>query len=139
MNRIDGVPTEFEWKIFSGITTLGLFEKIQSLMRDLQCELEHFKDRIIFTSMYNDIEQKEAEKDVNTIHRQLPIMLADSLAVTGLSWGVDQKRNSTELTLTNPTDHGIHLKRISWQISQDPVIQYFVLPVPLREENYEAK
>ena len=23
MNRIDGVPTEFEWKIFPGITTLG--------------------------------------------------------------------------------------------------------------------
>ena len=32
MNRIDGMPTEFEWKIFQGITTLGLFEKIQSLM-----------------------------------------------------------------------------------------------------------
>ena len=54
MNRIDGMPTEFEWKIFAGITTLGLLEKIQSLMRDLQCEPEHFKDRIIFMSMYND-------------------------------------------------------------------------------------
>ena len=40
---------------FPGITTLGLLEKIQSLMRDLQCEPEHFKDRIIFMSMYNDI------------------------------------------------------------------------------------
>ena len=34
---------------------MGLLEKIQSLMRDLQCEHEHFKDRIIFVSMYNDI------------------------------------------------------------------------------------
>ena len=32
MNRIDGMPTEFEWKIFPGITTLGLLDKIQSLM-----------------------------------------------------------------------------------------------------------
>ena len=57
MNRIDGMPTEFEWKMFQGIMTLGLLEKIQSLMRDLQCELEHFTDRIIFMSMYyNDIE-----------------------------------------------------------------------------------
>ena len=56
MDRIDGVPTEFEWKIFPGIMTLDLFEKIQSLMRDLLCKPEHFKDRIIFTSMYNDIE-----------------------------------------------------------------------------------
>ena len=38
LNRIDGMPTEFEWKILTGITTLGLLEKIQSLMRDLQCE-----------------------------------------------------------------------------------------------------
>ena len=47
------MPTEFEWKIFSGITTLGL-EKIQSLMTDLQCEPENFKGRIIFRSMFND-------------------------------------------------------------------------------------
>ena len=55
MSRIDGRPTEFEWKIFPGITTLGLLKKIQGLMRDLQCEPEHFNDRIIFMSMYNDI------------------------------------------------------------------------------------
>ena len=38
MNRIDSMPTEFEWKTFPGITTLGLLKKIQSLVRDLQCE-----------------------------------------------------------------------------------------------------
>ena len=52
------MPTEFEWKIFLGITALSLLEKIQNLMRDLKCELEHFKDRIIFMSKYNDIEWK---------------------------------------------------------------------------------
>ena len=36
------MSTEFERKIFP-----GLLEKIQSLMRDLQCEPEHFKDRIM--------------------------------------------------------------------------------------------
>ena len=46
MNRIDGLPTEFEWKIFPGITTLDFLEKIQSLMTDLQCELENFKDHL---------------------------------------------------------------------------------------------
>ena len=58
LNQIDRMPTEFEWKIFPGITTMGFLKKIQSLMRDLQCEPEHFKDRIIFMSMYNDIEWK---------------------------------------------------------------------------------
>ena len=56
MNRIDGMPTEFEWKIFPRTTTLDLLEKIQSLMTDLQCEPENFKNRIVFMSMYNDIE-----------------------------------------------------------------------------------
>ena len=41
LNRIDGMPTEFEWKIFPGVTTLGLLKKIQSLMRHQQCEPEH--------------------------------------------------------------------------------------------------
>ena len=49
------VPKEFEWKIFPGITALGLLEKIQNLMRGLQCEPEHFEDRIIFMSMFNDV------------------------------------------------------------------------------------
>ena len=35
MYRIDGMPTEFEWEIFP-----------ESLMRDLQCEPEHFKDKV---------------------------------------------------------------------------------------------
>ena len=51
MNRIDGMPTEFEWTIFPGITALGLLEKIQKLLTDLQCEPEHLKGRIIFMSM----------------------------------------------------------------------------------------
>ena len=55
MNRMGGMQTEFEWKIFTGITTLGLLEEIQKLMEGFQCEHEHFKDRIIFMSMCNDI------------------------------------------------------------------------------------
>ena len=51
----DGVRVDF----FPGITTLGLLEKSQSLMRDLQCKPEHFTDRIIFMSMYNDIAWQE--------------------------------------------------------------------------------
>ena len=64
-NCIDGMPTEFEWKICPGLTTLGFVEKIQNLMKDLQCEPEHFNDRIIFMSMYNDTvsgEQGNTEK-----------------------------------------------------------------------------
>ena len=63
INQIDGMPTEFERKIFTGITTLGLLEKIQSLMRDLQCESGHFKDRIIFMTL-------NGKQKVQNLHRQ---------------------------------------------------------------------
>ena len=54
-DRIDGGPVEFEWKKFSGFTTLGTLDEIQKLMTESKCELEQFKGRIIFMSMYNDI------------------------------------------------------------------------------------
>ena len=105
----DGVRVENLPKI----TTLSLHDKIQSPMRDLLCELEHFKDRIIFMLVYNDVEWgAKGNKDVNTKDRQLRIMLADCLAVIGLSWGFDQKRSGTELTLTDQTDHGINQQRV---------------------------
>ena len=88
MNRIGGMPTEFEWKEFPGITTLDLLEKIQSLMRDLQREPEHSQKGSSSCQCTTTLrgEQKETKKDVNTTHRQLRIMLADSFAVIGLSW-----------------------------------------------------
>ena len=58
------------------------------------------------------LQGKEIQKDVNTIHRQLRTMLADSLAVIGLSWGLDQKRNGTEPAPTNPTDPWTEWQRI---------------------------
>ena len=54
MNRIDGMPTKFDWEIFPGITTFCLLEKIQSIMRYQQCDPENFIDRIIFMSMCRD-------------------------------------------------------------------------------------
>ena len=79
------------------------------------------------------------ESNVKTIHRQLRIMLSNFLAVVGLSWGLDQKKIGVEPTLTNQMDRGIEWQKKLWQISLDPVIRYFVPPVPLKEENYEAE
>ena len=106
------MQTEFQWKLFAGFTTLGLLEEIHNLMRDLQCEAEQVNDRIIFMSMYNDIvwEKRETQKGVNTIQKRLRITLAASLAVVGLSWDLDQKRNGTELDLINPSDPGTKLQ-----------------------------
>ena len=48
--------------------------------------------------------QKETKNNVYTTHRQLRNMLANSLAVIGLSWGLDHKKHGTELKLTNEMD-----------------------------------
>ena len=55
LDRIDGEPMEFEWKNFTGFTTLQILAGIQNMMTEMQCEPEQFPGRIILMSMYNDI------------------------------------------------------------------------------------
>ena len=52
---IDGEPTEFEWNIFPGFTTLQFCGKINDLLSDLGETPEIFTGRILFMSMFNDI------------------------------------------------------------------------------------
>ena len=52
---IDGEPTEFEWNIFPGFTTLQLCDKVNDLLSDLGETPETFTERILFMSMFNDI------------------------------------------------------------------------------------
>ena len=52
---INGEPTEFEWNIFPGFTTLQLCGKVTDLLSNLGETPETFTRRIIFMSMLNDI------------------------------------------------------------------------------------
>ena len=52
---IDGEPTEFEWNIFPGFTTLQLCGKVSDLLSDLGQTPETFTGRILFMSMFNDV------------------------------------------------------------------------------------
>ena len=52
---INGEPTEFEWNIFPGFTTLQLRGKINDLLSDLGQTPETFTGRFLFMSMFNDI------------------------------------------------------------------------------------
>ena len=54
LNRIDGKPMEFEWKIFPGLKTAGILNEILKMMGELQCDPADFKG--IFMSIFNDIE-----------------------------------------------------------------------------------
>ena len=52
---INGEPTEFEWNIFPGFTTLQLCGKVNDLLSYLGQTPETFTGRILFMSMFNDI------------------------------------------------------------------------------------
>ena len=68
LDTIDGEPMEFEWNIFTGFTSLQLINKVQEYMTKMG-DPSHFKGRIIFMSMFNDIswrsEYNEQECDAN--------------------------------------------------------------------------
>ena len=70
---------------------------------------------------------------------KLRTMLSDFLSVIGHFCELDQKRSGTELTLTNLMVFGIQLLKTWCLNSQEPFIQCSVLPVPLKESNYQAK
>ena len=79
--------------------------------------------------------QKEVKNFVKIIQKELKNKLEDFLAVIGLSWGLDPNRSGTEFTMAYQMDLGIELQRKCCSTSQNPIIQYFVVPVPWREEN----
>ena len=56
LNRIDVKPMDFEWQILPGSTKVGILKEIQKKMDELQCDPGDLKDKIIFMSMFNDIE-----------------------------------------------------------------------------------
>ena len=56
----DGEPSEFEWNIFPGhpgITMLEILQKIQEHRAVRQVNPEQFEDRIIFMSMFDDMDR----------------------------------------------------------------------------------
>ena len=93
LNRIDGQLVEFEWKIFPGLTTMGILNQIQQMMGELQCEPEnarstrklHKQDHIQVDvqKKLNGIElMKCVKNNSDTCER---MWLVDSLAIIDFS------------------------------------------------------
>ena len=104
LNRIDGEPMEFEWKIVPEFTALGILEEIQKFVIELQCEPEQFERRIIFMSMYIDTiwgERGNTEKfETNSFTvandaRRFPLG-------RGHVWDLDRRRKGAGLLLDKP-------------------------------------
>ena len=64
---IDGQPSEVEWNIFPGRTSLEIFQKIDTNLDDRQINPEHFEGRIIFMSMFYDIDGTKIRNSLDRI------------------------------------------------------------------------
>ena len=73
---IDGEPTEFEWNIFPGFTTLQLYGKVTDLLSRLGETPENFTGRISFMSMFNDISCDRYEERVTPKSRPMMNLIA---------------------------------------------------------------
>ena len=83
---INGEPTEFEWNIFPGFTTLQLCSKIRDLLSRLGATPETFTGRISFMSMFNDIscDKKDNEEEC--------VANAKVVSILAKKFGVDNGR-----------------------------------------------
>ena len=65
MSGIDGEPIEFEWNIFPGFTSIEILRLMQKNLNGRQITPDQFEGRIIFMSMFNDIDRtKNGNSDV---------------------------------------------------------------------------
>ena len=65
--EIDGEALEFEWLMFQGFSSLQVLQKIQNGVQGRNVEPEKYGERIIFLSMFNDIEWTRKRNEENCI------------------------------------------------------------------------
>ena len=106
---IDGEPTEFEWNIFPGFTTLQLCGKINDLLSDLGETPETFTGRILFMSMFNDIScDRKGNKEECLANARVVKVLARKFGVGQWSFigpGSEKKWYSAENSPQGAWDH----------------------------------
>ena len=108
----DGInrePTEFEWNIFPGFTTLQLRDKINDLLSDLGKTPETFTGRILFMSMFNDIScEKKSNKEECLANAGVVKVLARKFGVgqwSVIGPGSEKKWYSAENSPQRAWDH----------------------------------
>ena len=106
---IDGEPTEFEWNIFPGFTTLQLSGKVNDLLGDLGETPETFTGRILFMSMFNDIScDRKGNKEKCLANARVVKVLAKKFGIGQWSFigpGSEKKWYSAENSPQGAWDH----------------------------------
>ena len=62
ISDIAGHSIEIDWHACLGDTSVQIWQKLKAVMSEAAHEPEHFPDRIIFASMFNDITSWESQR-----------------------------------------------------------------------------
>ena len=97
LDKIDGEPTEFEWNIFPGFTTLQLHRKVQEFLSRLGDTPENLLDGLFScrcsTTSHGD--QGTTGKSANQVLSSFLSMQRDLEQDNGHSSGLDQRKSGT--------------------------------------------
>ena len=75
------------------IHNIGLLEQIQEFMNEQQCDAEHFKGRIIFMSIFNDIIWDAKGNDESCVNNSKKnSRVCRKISSRSLDWDLDQKK-----------------------------------------------
>ena len=137
---INGEPTEFEWNIFPGFTTLQLCGKVIDLLSDLGQTPETFTGRILFMSMFNDIScDRKSNKEECLANAEVVKVLARRFGIGQWSFigpGSEKKWYSAENSPQGAWDHIADLMLLEFAESGQPI---FRATTPLSRRNLKSK
>ena len=125
---INGEPTEFEWNIFPGFTTLQLCGQVTDPLSRLGETPETFTGRILFMSMFNDISCDKKDNEEECVANAKVVSILAKKFGTGQGHLLVQvlRRNGTVWKKTVLKEFGItSRKRCCWN-SQKADVQFSV-------------
>ena len=135
-----GEPTEFEWNIFPGFTTLQLCGKVTDLLSRLGETPETFTGRILFMSMFNDIfcDKKDNEEEC-VANAKVVSILAKKFGIGQWSFigpGSEKKWYSAENGPQGSWDHVADEMLLEFAESGCPI---FRATTPLSRDKLKSK
>ena len=137
---INGEPTEFEWNIFPGFTTLQLCGKVSDLLSDLEQTPETFTARFLFMSMFNDIScDRKGNKEECLANAGVVKVLARRFGVGQWSFigpGSEEKWYSAENSPQGAWDHIADAMLLEFAESGQPI---FRATTALSRRNLKSK
>ena len=127
---IDGEAIEFEWTIFPGFSSLSVLQEVQRDLEKRQIQPEEFTDRIVFMSMFNDIEWKTTDENCYFECRKSEELRNEILRRTFLGPRVGREVSGLEVLTTLKKGSGI-VQSTKWcNDSKKLVILYSEVSVP---------